>query len=330
MHIPSRTHLRELVARLLFVTLVAAPCVSFGQAYGYREPVEPYCDEAPRPGFSGCRCATPCQGNCLRPCPEPPPAKPRDVEVPRPAPTPPAPQPALRETGYYQAGPRTGALEGASSTLGFRGGAITLPRLRLELPSLELPSFFRSSHTAKMRIAESEAPWTSTGYERVAWATDEPQQRSAEPTEPAPRARTTADDECEALKARYEQKIAELDKQILACEQMRKDLERTLSAPRSLAPVPAPVYVPPQCPPPHAMLPGQPAANASVPNTRMALPQELPAPSAEPATVPVRTSSPEATSPNQAAAPWNPTMIPAGHRYSPEETRRLPQRLPSR
>lgn len=335
----NRTRLQAPLAFALLAALTVAPNSASGQIFGNRAPVQPHCDDSPRPYASGCRCATPCQGVCARPCAETPPAKPRDAEVPRPAP---APQATLRETGYYQAGPRTGALEGASSTLGFRGGAITLPRLRLELPSLELPSFFRSSHTAKMRIAESEAPWTSTGYERVAWASEEPQQRAAEPPPQEPRARAAEDDACEELKARYEQKIAELDKQILACEQLRKDLERTLSAPRTPAPPPVPGHAAPHCPPapaplphpptPHAVLPSSPVPKFNPQFSGQWKPQELPAPSPEPAEasqLPATTTTPPAATADEAAARFNPQMIPAGDRQATASNGRMPLRLPS-
>jgi len=201
--------------------------------YGTRAPQA--CNTAP-PGPACVKC----------PCPDCQRAAPRKADAPVEPRQAPPPPPEMRETGFYQAGPRTGALEGPSSSLGFRGGALTLPKIRLELPSIELPSLFRSSHTAKMRVSESEAPWTSTGFERVAVSGYDQQARSAPAqarSDDEPKsARSGDDDEADKLKREYEKKIEELNRKIIECEQLRKSIESSL---RCQPPLPQLGYAPP-------------------------------------------------------------------------------------
>ena len=192
-------------------------------------------------------CLPPCRHNCQPPC-QPgctcnTPTQPRSLpEQPRAVPrSAPAPQTSYRETGFYQAGPRTGGVEGASNSLGIRTGAISLPRLRLEMPTFELPSLFRTSLGARMHVSDSEAPWVSTGVQATRAETasysasrsaDVPAapRSSAEPETPKDQSKSRALDgeECADVKREYEAKIQELKKKIEKCDQLRKCIEDSL------------------------------------------------------------------------------------------------------
>ena len=41
--------------------------------------------------------------------------------------------------------------------MGIRGASITLPELKLRMPSIELPSLYRNFHPKKMSVQSSEA-----------------------------------------------------------------------------------------------------------------------------------------------------------------------------
>ena len=131
-----------------------------------------------------------------------------------------------RETGYFQAPPRTGAFEGASGSVGLRAGAFVIPEIRIPLPSIELPSVFRVRRGAKMRINPAEASWISTGFEsRAVTRAGVVEQRS---DEQSPKARSRSTEDCSQLKREYEQKIETLNRKIQDCERLKKCIEDCL------------------------------------------------------------------------------------------------------
>ncbi len=138
----------------------------------------------------------------------------------------------MRETGFYQAGPRTGSFEGPSGGVGVRGGGITLPEIKLSLPTLELPSLFRSSHGAKMKYKGGEAPWVSTGFKAVGAAgangrgADESNNRGTDEDNNS-RSRGSSDD-CLDLRNQqqeYQRKLEELDRKLEQYNKMSQILE---------------------------------------------------------------------------------------------------------
>ena len=70
----------------------------------------------------------------------------------------------LQEMGAYIAPPRSGSTRGATNFQGIDGGSITLPEIRLRMPSIELPACFRSRAGARMHVDSAVAPWESHGY----------------------------------------------------------------------------------------------------------------------------------------------------------------------
>lgn len=73
------------------------------------------------------------------------------------------PGPETRELlgpqGTYVAPPRSGVTVGESRGWGVNGMAITLPSIRLAMPSIELPSLYRASRGAHMRVDSATAPY---------------------------------------------------------------------------------------------------------------------------------------------------------------------------
>ena len=63
--------------------------------------------------------------------------------------------------GVYVSPPRSGRVEEAGSAFGIRGMSLTLPKIRLELPTIELPSIVRYGHTQRMRLDAANAPFMS-------------------------------------------------------------------------------------------------------------------------------------------------------------------------
>jgi hypothetical protein len=90
------------------------------------------------------------------PCPCPTCSRPPCDEPPSPAEVQGAPGPV----GVYAVGPQSGEMVGASSAMGIRGAEITMPALRLTLPSIRFPSLFRSRQNAFMQVNSSVAPLT--------------------------------------------------------------------------------------------------------------------------------------------------------------------------
>lgn len=164
------------------------------------------------------------------------PTQKNDRSAPREGPeeTPPAEDiGALQETGFYQAGPRTGAFQGASRAFGIGGGGITLPELRLKLPSIELPCLTHFRHSAKMRYEGGEAPWISTGFQAVGRegvAQRSAASRSGESDEGSRdadggKSRDFGDDNCEDVRREYERKIDKLNEKLESCDRLEKDLQ---------------------------------------------------------------------------------------------------------
>lgn len=72
-----------------------------------------------------------------------------------------AQQPSSRPGGVYAAPPASGTTQSSSESFGIRGLALRLPELKLELPSIELPSLYRVRHGRKMRIDAADAPFVT-------------------------------------------------------------------------------------------------------------------------------------------------------------------------
>lgn len=146
-----------------------------------------------------------------------------------------------RETGFYQAPPRSGAVQGATRMAGLNFGAITLPEIRLRLPSVELPSRYRARQGARMRIDAADAPWVSTGFETVraggavARAAVVGERAGAADTEEADdtrsrdaRRRSAPEADCEQAKREYEAKLRDLQSKIEDCEKLKRCIEECL------------------------------------------------------------------------------------------------------
>jgi hypothetical protein len=79
---------------------------------------------------------------------------------PQPKPSPPSGQAfAAPPPGAFAAPPVRGEVAGESGSVGLRGFSLQLPALRLELPTLQLPSLIRFRRDAEMRITEGYAPY---------------------------------------------------------------------------------------------------------------------------------------------------------------------------
>ncbi|MCA9222219.1 MAG: hypothetical protein KDA71_17945 [Planctomycetales bacterium] len=202
---------------------------------------------------------------------------------PRPAPTPTQPRPApgppeeviTRETGFFQAGPRVGVSEGATTTTGVRGGGITFPEMHLRLPTIHLPCLVKYRHHAKMRVEASDAPWVSTGFENVAAnrgvvasRAPVPAPRGADTDDDQPRARD-ADADCSGMRREYEQKIEELNRKIKDCDDLRRCIEDCLREYPQMSARP----LPPVHQAPHSPVPNGPYnAPAGIPAHRLGPP----------------------------------------------------------
>ncbi|MCY2987722.1 MAG: hypothetical protein NTY19_07650 [Planctomycetota bacterium] len=85
-----------------------------------------------------------------------------------------SPMYAAPQSGVYVAPPQTGVLRGPVQGVGVEGLKITFPEFSLKLPSLELPSFFRSRRNAEMLLDRGVAPHMSAtapaSYAPAAWA----------------------------------------------------------------------------------------------------------------------------------------------------------------
>lgn len=61
--------------------------------------------------------------------------------------------------GAFAAPPQSGEVVGESSGFGIRGMSFTLPAITFELPSMRMPSFFRTRRDAHMRVDAANAPF---------------------------------------------------------------------------------------------------------------------------------------------------------------------------
>lgn len=148
---------------LVFTLLTVAPRDSWAQqpsskTSGIRLVSGEHCAEPARPA-PPCRCP-----RCSPPsdCTEPP-TRPRGEMPPEvtdrglPPGTPTAEM--LGPRGTYVAPPRSGVAVGESRSWGLNGLAITLPSVRLAMPSIELPSLYRASRAPHMRVDAATAPY---------------------------------------------------------------------------------------------------------------------------------------------------------------------------
>ena len=145
-----------------------------------------------------------------------------------------------RETGFYQAPPRSGAIQGPTRMAGLNFGAITLPEIRLRLPSIELPSRYRAQQGARMRIEAADAQWVSTGFEtvRAGGAVATPAvvgERAGAAAEEADdtrsrdaRRRSAPEADCEQAKREYEAKLRDLQSKLEDCEKLKRCIEECL------------------------------------------------------------------------------------------------------
>jgi hypothetical protein len=102
----------------------------------------------------GCTQAVGCQNSC--PCPTcNNPCRPTQGAPPPVG----APPPTQSPLGFFQSPPPTGAVVGPSEASGVQGAEITFPELRLRLPSIKLPSHFRSRTNAHMVTEAGVAPY---------------------------------------------------------------------------------------------------------------------------------------------------------------------------
>lgn len=173
----------------------------------------------------------PCGGTCE----EKPRSGPPESNL-RPGPEQPAEQYVTRETGFFQAPPRSGAFQGARNSFGVSLGGLTIPEMRLALPTLELPSLSRSRQNARMLVDSAVAPWVSTGSETVRLGPTG--SRTAVAGEPEVgenrnrdlQSRGAPNADCEDVKRQYEAKVRELQRKIDDCEQLRRCIEDCLKS----------------------------------------------------------------------------------------------------
>ena len=69
------------------------------------------------------------------------------------------PLPPAYPQGMFVAPQGRGEVAGESRSLGFRGFAIEFPAIRLELPTIQMPSFIHFRREPEMRVAETYAPY---------------------------------------------------------------------------------------------------------------------------------------------------------------------------
>lgn len=176
-----------------------------------------------------CQVQPPCGGTCDSKLRSGPPSP-----TPRQGPEQPAEQSTTRETGFYQAPPRSGAFQGATNSLGMSLGGLTFPEIRFRLPSIELPNLYRSRQGARMLVEPAQAPWVSTGVETVRTGPGGVATTGAE----APgadvnrggdaKSRGLPTPDCEDVKREYEEKVRQLQRKIDDCEKLRRCMEDCL------------------------------------------------------------------------------------------------------
>lgn len=100
-----------------------------------------------------------CRGIAPRQCTTPQAAP---APEPQSAPVNPEPQAAVvPQAGSYVAPPATGEVAGESRSMGVRGLGIRIPEIRLELPTVQLPSLVRYRRGPEMHIESGRAPFVN-------------------------------------------------------------------------------------------------------------------------------------------------------------------------
>lgn len=61
--------------------------------------------------------------------------------------------------GMYAQPPAVGELQGEQNAIGIQGPMLHIPEIRLELPTIRLPNFFRIKRGAEMRVDSARAPY---------------------------------------------------------------------------------------------------------------------------------------------------------------------------
>lgn len=165
-------------------------------------------------------------GQCRGPCPTCKPPCPGEEER---APGQPESAPGVREVGAYVAPPRVGSMRAAGLRRGIEGGAITFPEIRLKLPSLELPSLYRSRSQARMEIESAVAPWESHGFVATGGAAELAPQRQGAP-ESAPQ-RCSASERAakeSAVAEDYARQLKEYERLLRQCERQQDELRECI------------------------------------------------------------------------------------------------------
>ncbi|HUE74128.1 MAG TPA: hypothetical protein VMP01_24820 [Pirellulaceae bacterium] len=174
-------------------------------------PAAPQCD-------SGGQCRGPCP-YCKPPCPG---------EEER-APGQPESAPGMREAGAFVAPPRVGAMRSAVLRRGIEGGAITLPEIRLKLPSIELPCMFHSRSQARMEIESAVAPWESHGYVPTTSAAELARQKEGAPESAPERCSASERAAKESAAAEdYARQLKEYERLLKQCEQQQNELRECI------------------------------------------------------------------------------------------------------
>ena len=76
--------------------------------------------------------------------------------------TPPPPvYPQMAQQGVFANGQPSGDVAGESGSIGVRGFSLRFPELKLEFPTLQLPSFFRFRRDAEVFVDSSRAPYVA-------------------------------------------------------------------------------------------------------------------------------------------------------------------------
>jgi hypothetical protein len=146
--------------------------------------------------------------------------------------------------GAFAAPPQTGAAVQASGRVGIRGFALRLPEIRLEMPTLELPSIIHSRRAAHMELDGAIAPYVqvpTTGYGQTALAMRQVavsqrevvRQETAEQPEEEQAPETGADEfhkrcaQLDALHAQLQMKQQCLDQKLMQVDSLLRELERS-------------------------------------------------------------------------------------------------------
>lgn len=170
--------------------------------------------------------------------------------------------------GVFAAPPQTGAAVEGASRIGIRGFALRLPEVRLELPTLELPSIVRSRRGPHMEIDRAVAPYVqlpaAAGFGQTVSAARQMivRRRGEGAPEAAERPEEGAQPEaaeeefrkrCEqldALHADLKHKQQCLDQKLMQVDNLLQELQRSRCQPPGRAEV-----IPPTPPPRHESLP---------------------------------------------------------------------------